>query len=69
MVNQVDLKSKSAHTIKFDTYDLQLDLKDAVSGMKARKKKNGEMTLSELVAVSIKRRKKISDTFRRNGIP
>jgi lipopolysaccharide export system permease protein len=48
MINQVGLDSKSAHTIKYDTYDVQLDLKDAVSGTDTRKKKEYEMSLSEL---------------------
>ncbi len=50
-VNQVKLESKSAHSIRFDTYDLQLDLKDAVSGMTTRTRKEREMNLSELKAL------------------
>ncbi len=49
-VNQVDLEERSAHTIRFDTYDLQMDLKDAIEGVAKRKKKRDEMRLSELKA-------------------
>jgi lipopolysaccharide export system permease protein len=49
-VNQVDLKSRSAHTIGFDTYDLKLDLKNAASHSRKRKKKEKEMQLSELIS-------------------
>ncbi len=48
-VNQVDLDSRSAHSIKFDTYDLQLDLKDALTHSRKRKKKEKEMQLIELI--------------------
>jgi len=48
MINQVGLESKSAHTIEFETYDVQLDLKDAVSGANTGKKREFEMSLSEL---------------------
>lgn len=50
-VNQVDLKSRSAHSIGFDTYDLKLDLKNAVSHSRKRKKKEKEMQLSELISL------------------
>ena len=48
-VNQIDLGSRSAHSIKFDTYDLKLDLKDAVSNIRKRKKDEKEMQLTELI--------------------
>jgi lipopolysaccharide export system permease protein len=50
-INQVKLNSKSAYSTDFDTYDLQVDLKDAVSGMKARRKKEREMSMAELSAL------------------
>ncbi len=50
-LNQVNLSSKAAHSIRFETYDLQLDLKDALSGAKTRRKKETEMNLAELAAV------------------
>jgi len=49
-VNQINLDNRSAHLIKFDTYDLKLDLKDAVSNIRKRKKDEKEMQLSELIA-------------------
>jgi len=49
-VNQVDLDSQSVHSIEFDTYDLKLDLKDAVSNIRKRKKDDKEMQLTELIA-------------------
>jgi lipopolysaccharide export system permease protein len=48
MVNQVSIDRKSANTIQFDTYDVLLDLKDAASGMNTAKKREFEMSLSEL---------------------
>jgi len=49
MINQVDLKSRAVHSIAFDTYDLQLDLKNAVKNIKTRKRNSKEMHLNELV--------------------
>ena len=49
MINQVDLDKRSAHTIEFDTYDLQLDFKNAVTNMKRGEKDEKEMGLSEIV--------------------
>ncbi|MGB9499929.1 MAG: LPS export ABC transporter permease LptF [Dissulfuribacterales bacterium] len=49
-VNQIDLDSRSAHSIKFDTYDLKLDIKSAVSHIRKRKKDEKEMQLTELIA-------------------
>ncbi len=49
-VNQVDLDRRSAHSIEFDTYDLKLDLKDALTQTHKRKKKEKEMQLNELIA-------------------
>jgi lipopolysaccharide export system permease protein len=47
-VNQVDLENRSAHTIRFDTYDLRLDLKTAVADMKKGRKDEKEMTYAQL---------------------
>ena len=47
-INNVDLKSKSAHAIYFDTYDVHLDIRQAVARTKRRIKDRREMTLSEL---------------------
>ncbi len=47
-INQVDLKNRSVHSINFDTYDISLDLKKAVSTAKSRQKDEKEMTLFEL---------------------
>lgn len=49
VVNQVQLEDRSANAIRFDTYDLRLDLKAAVSDRKTRSKDEKEMGLSELV--------------------
>ena len=49
LINQVDIKNRSAHTIRFDTYDIRLDLKRAVSDYQKRDKDENEMQLSELV--------------------
>ncbi|MDO9565349.1 MAG: LPS export ABC transporter permease LptF [Candidatus Desulfaltia sp.] len=47
-INQVDLKGKAVHSINFDTYDINLDLKKAVCTAKSRQKDEKEMSLSEL---------------------
>ncbi len=47
-INQVDLADHSAHTIRFDTYDLRLDFKNALADIKDGKKDEKEMTLSEI---------------------
>jgi len=47
-INQVDLKSRSVHSINFDTYDINLDLERAVSAAKGGPKDEEEMSLSEL---------------------
>ena len=48
MINQVDLDERSAHTIRFDTYDLQLDFEKMVAEIKDGRKDEKEMTLSEI---------------------
>jgi len=50
IINRVNIKDHAVHTIRFDTYDIHIDLKKNIQqsqeGIKARK----EMTLSELQA-------------------
>jgi lipopolysaccharide export system permease protein len=58
MITQMDPEDQSSHTIRFDTYDIRLDLKNASSpiGVSSRKQP-AEMTLSELRAYLKKKRK------------
>jgi lipopolysaccharide export system permease protein len=48
VINQVDLADRSAHLIRFDTYDLQLDFNDAVAGTSKGRRNEKEMRFSEL---------------------
>jgi lipopolysaccharide export system permease protein len=48
-INQVNLADRSAHLIRFDTYDLQLNLNNTVGSARAGKNEK-EMSLSELTA-------------------
>ncbi len=48
MINQVNLKSRAVHSIQFDTYDLHLDLKNAVKTIRKKKIRPKEMRLAEL---------------------
>lgn len=50
IINQVDLKSRAVHSIRFDTYDVYLDIKKAVSAGRSRPKDEKEMSLRELYA-------------------
>jgi len=47
-INQVDVKNRAVYATKFDTYDLRLDLKDAMKNVGQREKKEKEMRLEEL---------------------
>jgi len=47
-INQVDLKNQATHSIKFDTYDVNLDFKRTMSAAKGRPKDESEMNLVEL---------------------
>lgn len=47
-INQVDLKSRIANSINFDTYDLSLDLKRAAAVARGGPKSKQEMSLAEL---------------------
>jgi len=49
-INQVDLRKKSVNTVHFDTYDIQLDLKQAMQNMPDGPKHEREMRLTELWA-------------------
>jgi len=49
MVNNVQLEERSAHTTRFDTYDIRLDLHEEAAGRKDRDKDRREMMLSELI--------------------
>lgn len=49
VINQVDIKDRSAHTIRFKNYDIRLDLKRALSHYQERSKDENEMSLSELI--------------------
>ncbi len=47
-INQVDLKSKSVNTVRFETYDINLNLRESVTGDIEGPKDEKEMTLAEL---------------------
>ena len=47
MVNQVDVENRSAHSVSFDTYNVRLDLKKAVTAASPQKGRK-EMSLAEL---------------------
>lgn len=47
-INQVDIKNQATHSIKFDTYDINLDLERTISAAKGRSKDEKEMNLVEL---------------------
>ena len=46
-INQVDIEQKTVHSINFDTYDINLDLKKPVVG-KMERKDEKEMSIAEL---------------------
>jgi lipopolysaccharide export system permease protein len=50
MINQMNRRDRSSHTINFETYDIRLDLKDALSQRGISGKTPDEMTLSNLRA-------------------
>jgi len=47
-INQVDLNKRAVHSINFETYDINLDLKKAVSAAQGGLKDEKEMNLGEL---------------------
>ncbi|MCK5267849.1 MAG: LptF/LptG family permease, partial [Spirochaetes bacterium] len=48
IINQVNIENRSAHSIKFQTYDILLDLKKNITTAKQRGKSRKEMSLDEL---------------------
>ncbi|MBC2715067.1 MAG: LPS export ABC transporter permease LptF [Desulfobacteraceae bacterium] len=50
VINQVNLESRAVHSTRFDTYDLQLDLKNAVKNISKKKIKEKDMRIEELIA-------------------
>ena len=63
MISQVDLNDGASHTIRFDTYDIRLDLNRAVSatGISSHKRPD-EMPLAELRAY-LKQKRKNRDVY------
>ena len=47
-INQVDLKNRSANSVNFDTYDINLDMKRIVRPVRGSQKDEEEMNLTEL---------------------
>ena len=47
-INQVSVENRSAHSLKFQTYDIRLDLKKNVTNAKQKGKSRKEMSLNEL---------------------
>lgn len=47
-INQVNLDNRSAHSINFNTYDVNLDLKKALGASKGGPKDEDEMSLAEI---------------------
>jgi len=48
ILNQVNLKDKTSHTVRFDTYDMRLDLRKEFSDARRRTKDEEEMSIPEL---------------------
>jgi lipopolysaccharide export system permease protein len=49
IINQVNIENRSAHSIKFQTYNIRLDLKKNITTAKLRGKSRKEMNLDELI--------------------
>jgi len=47
-INQVNIENRSAHSIKFQTYNIRLDLKKNITNAKLRSKRKKEMSIAEL---------------------
>lgn len=62
IINRVDLKEKSVHSIHFDTYDIALNVKKAAALAHGGPKDEEEMSLAELRAY-IKNAKKRDDQY------
>ena len=50
LINRTNLKDRSVHTIRFDTYEINMNLNKAFAKKKKKKKKQEEMTMAELTA-------------------
>ena len=48
VINQVSLKNRSANTLHFDTYDINLDIKQSLSGLASKPTDEKAMRLKEL---------------------
>jgi lipopolysaccharide export system permease protein len=48
IINQVDLQNRTVRTINFDEYEINLDMKQEISGGTERKKNLEEMSIGEL---------------------
>lgn len=48
VINQVSLKNRSANTLRFDTYDINLDIKEGLSELSAKQTDEKAMWLNEL---------------------
>jgi lipopolysaccharide export system permease protein len=48
IINQVTPETRSVHSIRFDTYDIALDLKKAVVSQQSKTRDEKEMSLSEM---------------------
>ena len=51
VINQANIESRSAHSIKFETYNIRLDLKKNITAAKLKGKSRKEMSLDELIRV------------------
>ncbi|MGD9307736.1 MAG: LPS export ABC transporter permease LptF [Desulfosarcina sp.] len=47
-INQMDMQNRSSNTVKFDTYDIRLNLKDILATRTPMSKRPDEMTLTDL---------------------
>lgn len=48
-INQVDLENRTVNNLRFDTYDLDLDIRRAINSARDRRKDEKEMYLGEMV--------------------
>ena len=48
VINQMDQQERSSHTIRFETYDIRLDIKDVMASRDIEAKRPDEMVLSDL---------------------
>ena len=61
-INQVDIKDRTAHTVKFQTYDMRLDIHKTTVTQRLGPKSQKEMRLLELLAY-LKQKKKRDDRY------